>query len=200
MHKMKKPILAIDIDDVLAKHTQGITNWHNAKYGTKHTENDYFSSIHWSQVWGVEEAEAERRAVEFHKDLEHSRFAVIEGSREALAKLAQKFDLVAVTIRRKIVVPTTYDWLSSNFAGLINDVKFVEFWETDKKQTKAQICLEIGATYLIDDSLEHCLVCADAGIPAIVYGDYAWNRVGSLPPNVTRAKDWGQILELLDVG
>ncbi len=196
---MQKPTLAIDIDDVLAQHTRGIVRWHNKNYGTNHTEDDYFTNYLWREVWDVDEEEAERRAIEFHNDLEHGRFEVIEGAKEALTRLATKFNLVVVTIRRKVVIPTTHDWLNRHFKGLIADVRFVSYWETSDRQTKAELCQELRASYLIDDSLDHCLRCAEAGIPSILFGVYRWNKSESLPAPVKRAKNWDDVVGLLDV-
>lgn len=34
----------------------------------------------------------------------------------------------------------------------------------------------IGASMLIDDSLDNALDCARAGIPCLLFGEYEWNR------------------------
>ena len=61
--------------------------------------------------------------------------------------------------------------------------------------TKAEICAEIGADYLVDDQPKHCLAAAKAGIKTILFGDYKWNRDTKLMPNMVRAKNWQEVLE-----
>jgi predicted methyltransferase len=61
---MKKPIIAVDIDDVLVDHYEAVLAFHNARYGTTYTLQDYVTD-HWSMVWGTDHAETERRAKEF---------------------------------------------------------------------------------------------------------------------------------------
>ncbi|MGH7234327.1 MAG: hypothetical protein ACREF7_02680, partial [Candidatus Saccharimonadales bacterium] len=57
-------------------------------------------------------------------------------------------------------------------------------------KSKAEVCQELGAIALIDDSLGHTKECAEVGIEGILFGDYYWNQVDVLPPGVTRCVDW----------
>ncbi|HLA48993.1 MAG TPA: hypothetical protein VJY84_00415, partial [Candidatus Saccharimonadales bacterium] len=60
---------------------------------------------------------------------------------------------------------------------------------------KAEVCREIGADYLVDDQPKHCLAAADAGITALLFGDYKWTRVNNLPKNVIKVRNWPAVLE-----
>jgi len=45
------------------------------------------------------------------------------------------------------------------------------------KLTKHQVCLDLGAQLLIDDSLENALLCGHhPPIPVLLFGDYEWNK------------------------
>ena len=48
--------------------------------------------------------------------------------------------------------------------------------KTHKAIPKSQLCKNINATLLVDDSLKYARDCASNGIPCIVFGEYAWNR------------------------
>ena len=50
----------------------------------------------------------------------------------------------------------------------------------------------------IDDQLNHCLVVAEAGWTATMFGDYAWNGAKVLPPGVMRVKDWSAVEKFFD--
>jgi 5'(3')-deoxyribonucleotidase len=192
---MSKPTIAVDIDDVLAMHYESLVVFHNERYGTELTLADYISD-HWSLVWKTDEAETHRRAVEFAMLGVMDR-RVKPGSPEALAQLKDRYDLVTITVRRKINIAETYEWLETHFPGVFRQVRFVHLWEEDAP-SKAEICLELGATYLIDDSLKHCKLAAELGVTALLFGDYAWNAAKELPTGVTRVSDWTDVLAFFD--
>lgn len=189
---MSRPILAIDIDGVLADHTAALAAWHNQTFGTRLTVDDYISD-EWRYVWNTSADEAERRAQAFHATGAHGRFATIRGAKTALRELKKTHDLILVTVRRRNVIDATYQWLEVHYPGLFQDVHFIHYWDDNQRKTKAEVCQQIGAHYLIDDSLKHCLEAAEAGIPALLFGVYAWNKAETLPRNVTRVPDWKSV-------
>jgi 5'(3')-deoxyribonucleotidase len=189
-------VIAVDIDEVLAHHNRGLARFHNAHYGTDHTEHDYVSD-YWGIIWRVDSAEAERRAMRFHDERWHRRFEPIAGARESLDVLATRHRLVVVTVRRRSIVDDTHDWLDEFFPGIFADVRFVGHWE-GPTGSKAAVCREIGATHLIDDSLSHCTRAGAAGVTALLFGEYPWNAADSLPPGVVRVRDWPAVLSYFE--
>jgi hypothetical protein len=109
--------------------------------------------------------------------------------------LKKKYDLVIVTARDKRGVAITHQALDEYYPNLFKDVHFVPLWGGGKKATKAQICDEIGASYLIDDSFEHCSLAAEAGIEALLFGHYGWNHYQRLTSGMRRVKDWRAVSE-----
>lgn len=49
--------------------------------------------------------------------------------------------------------------------------------------THVQVCIDLGAKLLIDDSLENALSCVshDPPTPILLFGDYEWNKRQSFP-------------------
>ena len=95
---MSKPIIAIDIDDVLADYAAGFVAFSNQRWGTMLTLDDY--DEHWGNVWKVDIEEIRRRATTIHderlvKTLTHRSEAV-----PVLEYLSKSFDIVVVTSRR----------------------------------------------------------------------------------------------------
>jgi hypothetical protein len=43
--------------------------------------------------------------------------------------------------------------------------------------SKAEMCVEVGAVAMIDDSVRYALDCAPVVERVFLFGDYAWNRV-----------------------
>jgi uncharacterized HAD superfamily protein len=64
--------------------------------------------------------------------------------------------------------------------------------------TKTKILAEIGANYLIDDQPKHCIAAAEAGITALLFGDYKWNKDIELKTNMVRVKNWQEVTEYFD--
>jgi 5'(3')-deoxyribonucleotidase len=193
---MGRESIAIDLDDVLAAHAESFIDFSNKQYGTNLTAEDY--SDHWVDIWHVDHEEIERRATEFHIPETIAALAAKKEAKEALKKLGTSYNLYIVTARRQNLIDTTKVWLEQHFPSLFKDVHFVPIWEPDNKITKADICKEIGASYLIDDLPRHCNVAAEGGLKAILFGDYGWNRNEKIAKGVIRCKDWSAVLEYFD--
>lgn len=186
--------IAVDIDEVLARHNHALAQFHNQRYGTNHTAETY-STDHWGEVWEVSREEAERRAVEFHNTGSHGSLEVVSGAQDALAILKRDYNLVAVTVRRRQIIESTKLWLEQHFPGVFSDIRFVHMWEDENTQSKADICHEIGAEWLIDDSVKHVALMAESGAKGLLFGDYTWNQSESLPVGVKRVKNWPEVVE-----
>jgi len=197
---MKKPIIAVDIDDVLAAEAAFIVAYSNKHWGHKLAVTDY--QEFWEEMWSVDHEEAERRALELHQPGIEGSYEPIAGAREALMKLSEKFDLVTVTSRRELVRDETLDWLKKHLGDVFSQIIFSGIWDSGKqgahKLTKTEILQSVGAEFLIDDQLKHCNAAADAGINTVLFGDYPWNQSNSLSEGVTRCASWTKVLEYFD--
>ena len=194
---MKRGSIAIDLDDVLAAHVESFVAFSNANYGTNLGVEDYRD--HWANLWGVENEEIERRAAKFHIPETVSAFAVKEEAKMALQKLSDGHDLYIVTARRQKLIDTTTEWVDRHFKGIFKDTRFVPIWEPNNTITKADICRQIGARWLIDDLAGHCNIAAQGGIEAVLFGDYAWNRNEEIVSGVTRCKNWDEVLNYFGI-
>lgn len=186
--------IAVDIDEVLARHNHTLALFHNEHYGTNHSEDSYFTDL-WAEVWGVSPEETERRAVEFHDTGQHALLEVVPGALEALLELKKTHRLVAVTVRRKQVIDITHRWLLEFYPEVFDDVRFVHFWDEKNTKTKAEICQDIGANWLIDDSIKHVSQMGAFGRKGLLFGDYAWNQAEALPDDVVRMRNWKEVLK-----
>lgn len=198
MHKT----IAVDIDDVLSASAEGFATFSNAHWGSNITADDYSET--WATVWGIPLEEAKKRAIEFHNlnvvaDYRHHAAAI-----PVLRKLREHYNLVVVTSRREALKPATDKWLHTYSPGVFNGVHYAGIWDSGQplhalKQTKARLCSTIGADYLIDDQLKHCLAVAACDIQALLFGDYAWNRGDeTLLAAITRVADWWAVERYFD--
>lgn len=201
-----RPIIAVDIDDVLADSAKGLVEYSNKKWGTHLTPDDY--DDHWALMWGVDEQEAEKRAVEYiHKDMPGivAKYSHDEEAEPVLRQLSRNYKLIIVTSRRRAIEKDTLEWLEDRYAGLFEETHFAGIWEDLSEglykrlsKTKGDLLKSIKADYLIDDQPKHCVSAAEQGITAILFGNYRWNRDVELRPNMVRAKNWQEVLDYFE--
>jgi FMN phosphatase YigB (HAD superfamily) len=200
----KKQIIAVDLDDVLGNENHAMMRFINQRHGFKHTPDDYNVigdyGPYWWDIWGVGEEKGREWYEEFveAKLTEKIHIEPLTGALEVLRHLKEHFDLVIITSRRAILAEVSEKWLVEHYPKLFNGIHFVEVWGKGAKVTKAQICNEIGAAYLIDDNAEHCKFAQEAGVQALLFGDYGWNRAISVAPGVIRVGDWRAVQEYFD--
>lgn len=193
---MSKPIIAIDIDDVLAANAAGFVKYSNERWGTHLTVEDY--DEHWGKIWQVDHAEVERRALELHESGIFAEYNHYEEALDVLQRLKRHYTLLCATSRRLSIKDLTEEWLHKYYPNIFETVHYAGIYDAaivdaSYARTKKDVLLKIGADYLIDDQLKHCFSAAEAGVQAIVFGDYSWNREDSLPENVTRCLNWSDV-------
>jgi uncharacterized HAD superfamily protein len=194
---MIKKVIAIDIDDVLSASAEGFAAFSNKRWNANVTADDYDED--WSKFWKVPLEVALTRREEAHASGTFSTYAVIEKATEALNQLKERFELIVVTSRQKRLKPETDAWLAKHFPDIFSTVHYAGIWDTDDvkaaiKKHKAELCRELGADYLIDDQLKHCLGAAECGMQALLFGNYKWNRSSELPKNITEVYSWDDVL------
>lgn len=197
---MQKPIIAVDIDDVIAANAKGFVDWSNDRYGTNLTIDDY--DDRWTLVWQVEHDEAEKRAIEYHASGHIGAYNNIDGAYQVLNKLSETFRLIVITARRNSINQLTHDWIEKYYPDIFEKIIFAGFYDAATPEslnmTKAELVKQHLADYLIDDQLKHCLAASEIGITALLFGDYSWNKSDKLPENVIRISDWSGVLEFFE--
>lgn len=200
--KIKRQTIAVDVDDVLAINIPAFVEFSNKKWGMNLTIEDYEEN--WRKTWDVDAEELiERTEViknEFWHTLQHSGEAL-----PVLRELAKNYKLVIATSRRKDVSEVTKAWVDKYFGGIFEEVHHAGIFDVDKrdlkkyeeaaKLTKARLCRELGADYLIDDHIKHCLGVDAIGLKALLFGDYSWNKQAKLPDTITRVRNWAEVGE-----
>lgn len=190
-----KPLIAVDIDEVLATMFENLIAWHNQKYGTKLTLADNHSDD--LKLWKATSFEEAVKRVHGFFDTPHYIDAQpIAQAKAALHQLSNRYELAIITARDVIVEELTLNWVQKYFPDIFKDVHFTaEYSLHGLNRTKAEACLGINAKYLIDDSLDKAEEVAKEGIKVLLFGHYPWNEAKNLPDGVTRVKDWQAVLE-----
>ena len=196
-----KPIIAIDIDDVLADNATGFVAYSNRKWGTNLKVTDY--DEHWAMLWNTEHDldETMRRRDDFMASKSYRAYKPKDQAYDVLKRLAENYELRIVTSRLQVMRDDTIDWLHEHYEGIFSDdtIHLAGIWDTltheSINMTKAEVVKIIGAKYLIDDQLKHCIGAAEIGVQALLFGDYNWNQSSALPKGVTRLADWPELEE-----
>lgn len=202
MKMSDKPIIAIDVDDVLTDENTSVMQFINEKYNLDLTLDNYLVEApyrhYWEHVWQVSDEEGAQRFQAYLDAGIKAKHKVLPGAIKAITELKDKYELVIITSRDDRSIGTTHSWLELHFPKVFKSVEFVSVWSKDKKASKAEIAKHVGATYLIDDNAEHCELAAQEGITALLFGDYGWSRGYKESTGVTRVKDWQEVKEFFD--
>ena len=192
-----KPVIAVDIDDVLALSVDKFIEWSNSKFGTEITFDQYTED--WSKLWNISQAETTKRVNQMYREGIPSKYSRVEEAVEVLNKLKSTHKLIVATARRKAEHAQTKDWIKRHYPAVFNDVHFAGIWdeitEHSPKKTKARLCRQLGVDYLIDDQIKHCVGASNVGVTALLYGDYPWNRHIGSTGNIKRVVTWREIEE-----
>ena len=193
-----KPVLAIDFDDVIFPFMDRFVPHYNDTYDANFSMDDYHT-FEFHEVWGGDAALAfDRVATFFH--LPHDGVAPIAGSVEGVAHLAQNYKLIIVTARDESLRPHTEKWVDELFPGRFQEIFLCNSYllnANERRRTKLEVVEEVDAVGLIDDSLNNTSLVAATGRRAMLFGNYAWNRIDVLPEGVNRYNDWPHIVESL---
>lgn len=192
---MSKEVIATDIDEVLFPFVDEFSIWHNNEYGTS-LDRDSFHSYEFSNVLQIDVPESVHRIHSF-LSIEHAHLDVspLEESQESLSKLSEIYNVVAITARHPQFEEPTWKYLTRYFKDSIGDLNLIGHAETmDIVRTKADVCKEVGAVALIDDSFDHVSVCATSGLQGILFGKYTWTTKEELPDEVFHYSNWSGVL------
>ena len=204
-----RPVLAVDLDEVLGGYLPAFVDFNNATYGTNLSVADFHSYMFW-EVPGMNLSSREasiERVYEFHASKYFGRIEALPGAKLALDVLRKHFDLHVVTSRQTDIEPQTREWIEQFFPDTFTALHFGNHFGKPSKNgvvakvSKPDMCARIRAVALIDDSIDYARQCAAAGIPVFLFGDYPWNRMqpgmASLDARVTRVANWRMVAQLV---
>ena len=199
---INKPVIAIDIDDVLGDELEAVRQFVNQYRGLRLSRADYLVAgeywAYWESVWGVDKEEGKQIYDAYVASGAKYKHSPLEGVIEAITKLKKSYKLIVITARGDMHIEATNKWLTEHFTDAFSNVEFMPVWGAKDVITKAHIAGHHKASYLIDDNYEHCRLAADAGIQTLLFGDYGWNRDVELSSSIVRVADWNAVMDYFD--
>jgi 5'(3')-deoxyribonucleotidase len=200
----KRPIVAVDLDEVLGEFITPLVKFHNAVYpDAPRLSATSFFSYKFADVWGGTRDEAIAKVHEFFDSEYFEDIPVVSGAKDGVqALLKAGYRLVVVTSRQYEIERQTREWIQRHFADCFEDIAFGNHWGmSGGKVSKVALCQDLGAECLIDDSVDYAMECGKTGLRVLLFGDYAWNasedEINPLPPTVQRVPNWAQVVEEL---
>jgi uncharacterized HAD superfamily protein len=188
--------IGLDIDDVLADSTRPLIAYVKEERGAA-PEWNKFSSFYLNEVLGCTREEALAVIERFWKSPHSDRITPTADSVYAVKLLANSHELVAVTSRHEGLSKNTEAFLSTNFGKDITEIFYLyDALRRNKFASKGSICKEMEVDCLIEDNYDNALNCAEAGIPAILFGT-PWNRRRPPHPLIRRADGWIEVLRII---
>lgn len=196
---MSRGLIAVDIDEVLFPFVREFALHHNDKYQTTLTQDDFFS-YHFDEVIGITLDEAVARVYRF-LEVDRQTIEPLSDAKAGLHRISMHYDIAVLTARHPKFQVQTERWLKQHFPVDFHSITMIGYERAAgvPPKTKAEVCVEIGAKILVDDSLKYVLDAARAGIRGVLFGDYPWNQTERLPVNVRRVQGWGELAEYLHV-
>ena len=164
---MRRLVIAIDCDDVLIDSTEYLVDTYNMLYGTKVQLVDAYTST--NTDWGVDHDELIRRKYEIQQTGEFAQLPPRTDAVRVIKKLATDHEPHLVTARDAAVLRVTDKMLAADFPDCFTKLHHIG------RQSKGDVCRQIGAEILIDDNLKHLLDAEMHGIKeGLWFGHYSW--------------------------
>jgi len=198
--------IGIDMDEVLSLTLPAFIEYHNQKYKTNKTIDDCYKlkskdyiEAH-AELFDISKAEFIKRWYEFCDTDYHHSMKPMDESIESILNLSKNHDLYIITSRSPNALNVTRNWLNKHYGNAFKEIKQLEYHDHNHnlaKFTKADLCKMINIDIFIDDTLEHAINCANAGIPVLLFDNqekHFWNNTKEkLNPLIKRVHSWKEI-------
>jgi 5' nucleotidase, deoxy (Pyrimidine), cytosolic type C protein (NT5C) len=128
----ERKVIAIDLDDTLSYTNLTICKWHNEKYGTNMTLDDFHSYYYWKNPgWGTP-SEAISKVEDFLLSPTVNEIPPIPSAQKATKHLKEAgYTLVVITARMHEISDNTVQWLETHFPGVFDTVYFTSAFQSN---------------------------------------------------------------------
>lgn len=188
--------IGIDMDEVIADHTGSFNAFHDNKYGTD-LANMVLSEFYLHKLIDVTPEEEREHIWEYYGTEDFRKMQPIQGSVEAVKKLALDHELYVITSRPGFVAQESQDWLERYFPGCFKKFIILNHRSGDAKaKSKAEACAENNVDIMVEDLADYANDCASV-CKQVFLIEKPWNNRKAVSSNVVRAKSWDEILDLV---
>jgi uncharacterized HAD superfamily protein len=188
--------LIIDIDDVLANTLDSFVDYHNKKFKTNFTRDDFYS-FDWWTILGETKEKTAQKVIDFFNSSFGEKMEPKLGAKNILLNLKKNHKLSVITGRPKSFSKLTHDWIDKYFFGIFSKIYFAEagIFQVDPS-FKAQTCKKIGGEFFLEDQLEYAKAYVSSGIDGLIF-DAPWNRSSECCADLPRVSSWEDVPDIL---
>lgn len=169
---------AFDVDDLLFDFINPFLEWHKNTHNTSVCKKQIFT-YELEKIFEVSFDEMINRVGNFYSTPAFQELPPYEHAKELMDSLNNADVNIAVTARHSSIKKITMQSLERHFPKKIKEVYFTNQYKfispADKMKRKVDICVEMGAKIIAEDSYRNCLDCAEVGIKAFLLIQ-PWNR------------------------
>ena len=158
-------VIAIDIDEVLVPFLPALSRFYTHQTNIK-VKIPHRHPYHYASLFNITEDEASGLVKDFYETSFHANLRPIRGSREMVKKLSENNTLIAVTGRQTYARVPTENLIQNHFRDSFTDIIYCDHF-TPNSRSKGEVCKQICADLLIDDSYKNCMECLELSIPAV---------------------------------
>lgn len=190
---MKRLVIAVDCDDVLLPSQEQIIRLYNTRYSTNVPVEAAYTAA--NGAWQADAATIAERIYDIQLSEEYGEVAPFADAIEVCHRLAEQHELHLVTARPGRLMTLTIAMLERYFEGVFREIEHVGLGGN-----KGDICRNLNADVLVDDSATHLETAAQCGISHLLwFGDYPWQSGGVKNGiAITCCHDWHEVEQVVD--
>ena len=185
-------IIGVDLDDTLASCIRYFLDFYNDKHNTGFAVDDMNVYGMWD-VFGCSKESVMDDIAEFYSHPAFDNLTPIEGSVRAVQRLTQEHDIYVITARPSYLEDKIRNRIESNYGACFKDIILTDqVFEKDNARKKSEICNDVGAKLMIDDSVNHAYDCVSEDIDVFLM-DMPWNQNYKADDKIIKVYSWDDI-------
>lgn len=193
-------IIALDMDEVLVKFVERFIEFHDDIYKIN-SSVEQFTSYNFEVVYGGTREEITEKVRQFFYSGYCIDIKPVDGAKQGVEILYEKHhELCVVTARPHFSKEQTLKSLDILYPDRFSSINLTNQWHSEgERKMKSEVCKELGAKLIVDDSLAHAYDCAENGIDVLLFDDdYPWNQKDDLHERIKRVHSWEEALKEID--
>ena len=184
--------IGIDIDDVVVELTKEYVRFYNKANGTNFRFEDIYT-YYLEKPLNTTKEEAVKLMFEFYETEDFDNLVLVEGAKELVSELSKNHEIFFITARPLKIKERTRFFLEKHFPDVpLNILHSGDF--LGERKTKADICLDQGIKFLIEDNHVYALDCARKGVKVFLL-EKPWNKNHEEHPNIVKINHLKEVLE-----
>ena len=160
-------VIAVDFDDTISYTNLAICKWHNDKYGTNLSMDDFHSYYYWKNPGFGTPKEAMKKIEEFLLSGHVNHLAPIEGAQRGTRLLKEAgYRLVVITARMHQIADDSVQWLEKHFPGIFDTIYFTSAFQQAPNESQ-HLITELNGPPAHKHTINHPTNPGGQHIPAI---------------------------------